>query len=147
MRDVRQDTIFLSFKGKRYVFGHGTEVRNNVHTLHNNRTIVMLTTCQHTKKWQVYRDARCDIDNAEYETWVWVCLEGFYYTTQLTDSIEFIKFWESSELYNLIKFNFWFVRQTPICFAVFLFSRDYFTLMKNSTFCLTPRGRRLGSFR
>lgn len=86
-------TLLLSFKGKRYVYGNGSETRNSIYHIDNQRDIIMLTTCKHGKKWRESSDSRCILDNSRYD--------------------EF----------------------------------DYVELMRNSRFCLVPRGRRLDSFR
>ena len=57
----------LSFKGKRYVFGIGSESRNALHLINNNKDILLITTCKHGKNWEKYQDDRCKEDNAKYE--------------------------------------------------------------------------------
>uniref|UniRef100_A0A915HH03 Exostosin GT47 domain-containing protein n=1 Tax=Romanomermis culicivorax TaxID=13658 RepID=A0A915HH03_ROMCU len=93
LEGTSEPRYLLTFKGKRYVHGIGSESRNAIYHLHNGHDVMILTTCKHGKDWEKMKDERCDIDNANYE-----------------------------------KF-------------------DYDELMKNSTFCLIPRGRRLGSYR
>ena len=57
----------LTFKGKRYLHGIGTETRNSVYHLNNERDILLLTTCKHGNKWVDLKDERCDVDISLYE--------------------------------------------------------------------------------
>ena len=57
----------LGFKGKRYLYGQGSEVRSSVYHLHNGREIVMLTTCKHNRDWIKHTDRRCNLDNSLYD--------------------------------------------------------------------------------
>jgi glucuronyl/N-acetylglucosaminyl transferase EXT1 len=58
---------FLTFKGKRYLSGVGSETRNSLFHLNNNRDVILLTTCKHGVNWQELKDERCDVDNALYD--------------------------------------------------------------------------------
>jgi hypothetical protein len=60
-------TYLLTFKGKRYLNGYGSETRNALYHLNNNRDIILLTTCKHGNNWIEFKDNRCDIDNIIYE--------------------------------------------------------------------------------
>ena len=60
----------LAFKGKRYLYGLGVEPRRSLYHIHNNRDVVMVTTCRHNKNWERYQDSRCGNDNAMYDRWV-----------------------------------------------------------------------------
>lgn len=57
----------LAFKGKRYVIGIGSEVRNSLYHLHNGVDMVLVTTCKHGKNWAENKDERCGVDNALYD--------------------------------------------------------------------------------
>ena len=57
----------VAFKGKRYMSGIGSEVRDEVHLLHNDKDIVLLTTCKHGKGWEKLADSRCKKDIELFE--------------------------------------------------------------------------------
>ncbi|KAH9375930.1 hypothetical protein HPB48_012570 [Haemaphysalis longicornis] len=57
----------LVFKGKRYVYGIGSDTRNALHHLNNGRDVLLLTTCRHGKQWMERRDERCETDNRLYD--------------------------------------------------------------------------------
>jgi len=56
-----------AFKGKRYTFGKGGEVRNSLYHLHNDHDVILVTTCRHGSEWSKYQDFRCSQDNALYD--------------------------------------------------------------------------------
>ena len=62
-----QRKYLLTFKGKRYVYGVGSETRNALSYLHNGKDIVLLTTCQHGASWAAMQDWRCAADNKLYQ--------------------------------------------------------------------------------
>jgi len=57
----------LTFKGKRYLTGIGSETRNSLYHIHNGVDIILLITCKHGKGWQTMKDERCATDNLEYD--------------------------------------------------------------------------------
>ena len=63
----------LGFKGKRYLYGQGSEVRSSVYHLHNGKEIIMLTTCKHNRDWLKYTDPRCNLDNSLYDRQELLC--------------------------------------------------------------------------
>lgn len=60
-------SYLLAFKGKRYVHGIGSETRNSLYHLHNDKDIILVTTCKHGKSWKEMKDERCDEDNKLYD--------------------------------------------------------------------------------
>ena len=57
----------LAFKGKRYLTGIGSETRNSLYHIHNDKDIILLTTCKHGKEWRNIMDERCEKDNDDYD--------------------------------------------------------------------------------
>ena len=68
------DQYLVSFKGKRYVYGIGSETRDMLRYLHNAQTVVVALTCKHNTDWQRFEDAHCAADNAEYDRFVFAFL-------------------------------------------------------------------------
>jgi glucuronyl/N-acetylglucosaminyl transferase EXT1 len=58
---------FLTFKGKRYLHGIGSETRDSLYHFNNKRDVFLLTTCKHGINWEEKKDERCDLDNELYE--------------------------------------------------------------------------------
>ena len=50
----------VSFKGKRYLNGIGSETRNSLHYIHDGQRSVMLTTWRHGKNWEKNCLGSCD---------------------------------------------------------------------------------------
>lgn len=80
----------LAFKGKRYLTGIGSSSRNHLYHLHNDREIIMLTTCRHGKGWEKYADSRCSIDNELYDRYVHCRCSSCYHP--LVSSIFYLHF-------------------------------------------------------
>ena len=65
----------VSFKGKRYLNGVGSDTRNQLFYFNDDQdhNVVMLTTCKHGKDWEDLCEndpeclRTCHRDNAEYE--------------------------------------------------------------------------------
>ena len=58
--------FLLTFKGKRYLNGIGSETRNSLYHLNNQRDVLLLTTCKHGSNWEEFKDERCDSDEIVY---------------------------------------------------------------------------------
>lgn len=57
----------IAFKGKRYLVGIGSEVRDELHIIHNGKDVILLTTCKHGKGWEKLADSRCKSDIEQFE--------------------------------------------------------------------------------
>lgn len=79
--DVKSSKNLLVFKGKRYIYGIGSETRNSLHHLHNNRDILIYTTCKHGKKWKDFVDERCEEDNKQYDKLVFELFSFHFHLT------------------------------------------------------------------
>ncbi|XP_058420813.1 exostosin-1 isoform X1 [Diceros bicornis minor] len=111
----------LVFKGKRYLTGIGSDTRNALYHVHNGEDVLLLTTCKHGKDWQKHKDSRCDRDNTEYEKLIHL---------------------PGSSWFGLLC-----ISEFTLHCSNLLDRYDYREMLHNATFCLVPRGRRLGSFR
>ena len=60
----------LAFKGKRYLVGVGSEVRDKLHLIHNGKDIVTVTTCKHGKGWEKLADSRCRADIEQFDRYI-----------------------------------------------------------------------------
>jgi glucuronyl/N-acetylglucosaminyl transferase EXT1 len=64
----KKEKYFLTFKGKRYLSGIGSDARNALYHLNNDRDIYLLTTCNHTSNTYVTNEEdRCLKDDFLYK--------------------------------------------------------------------------------
>ena len=58
--------FLATFKGKRYLYGVGKEVREDLRAVDNAHDLVVLTTCVHLSDWERFADSQCKADNMRY---------------------------------------------------------------------------------
>ncbi len=110
----------LTFKGKRYLFGPSSQLRNTIYHLHNNRDIIMLTTCNHTANlYSIKDDERCASDESNYNKYVPI-LFGLYSGLSLF-FLQPIKVWLrwSFEKFNILSYT----KRTSISYIQVCISR------------------------
>ncbi|KAF8568940.1 hypothetical protein P879_02893 [Paragonimus westermani] len=153
LRSAIRRPILLSFKGKRYVNGIGSESRNALFHLHNGDDVIVVTTCRHGPDWMRHADKRCPVDMALYDKQVGLVFSisselaviGILTHLSLDCNIHnwvHLELNQTLVLFTSARLSAMLVMRTPV-----LRLYDYSELMHNSTFCLVPRGRRLGSYR
>jgi glucuronyl/N-acetylglucosaminyl transferase EXT1 len=58
--------LWFEYLGKRYIYGIGSETRNSLFHLHNDKDILIYTTCKHGKYYK-QKDDKCDQNQLNYD--------------------------------------------------------------------------------